>query len=219
MTPPGRSLTVVTSPPDIVTVAAEAAVEIEVRKSRFLCLLAPVATEEAARETVASRRRAHHSARHHCSAFVLGPGGQVQRSSDDGEPAGTAGVPMLEVLRGRGLTDVVAVVTRYFGGVLLGTGGLIRAYGGAVSAAADAAPILRRRAMHTVVVAVDHQRAGRLENELRASPYTVDSASYAADVRLRVFVAPEDLSSFSAWLAEHASTATMSVGELSFISC
>jgi uncharacterized YigZ family protein len=207
----------VTTPPEIVTISALVDIETEVRKSRFLCLLVPVSTEEAARAAVASRRRTHHSARHHCSAFVLGPGGTVQRSSDDGEPAGTAGVPMLEVLRGRGLTDVVAVVTRYFGGVLLGTGGLIRAYGGAVSAAVDAATIVRRRALHTVVVAVDHQRAGRLENELRASPYTVDGVDYAADVRLQVFVAPEDLSAFTSWLAERASSATMAVGGLSFV--
>src|SRR5882757_8331761 len=147
-------------PQEIVTVSAAVDIETEVRKSRFLCLLAPVSSEAPAREVVALRRRTHHSARHHCSAFVLRPGGQIQRSSDDGEPAGTAGVPMLEVLRGRGLTDVVAVVTRYFGGVLLGTGGLIRAYGGAVSAAVDAAPVIRRQTMHTVVVTVDHAAAG-----------------------------------------------------------
>ncbi|WP_279580857.1 YigZ family protein [Fodinicola feengrottensis] len=169
-------------PQEIVTIAVAVDIETQARKSRFLCLLAPVESEAAAREVVAQRRRAHHGAGHHCSAFMLGPSGQLQRSSDDGEPAGTAGMPMLEVLRGRGLTDVVAVVTRYFGGVLLGTGGLIRAYGGAVSAAADTATIVRRRPVHTVVVTIDHQHAGRLENELRASPYTVDSVDYSAVV-------------------------------------
>ena len=200
------------------TVSAAVDVETEVRKSRFLCLLAPVRTEDAAREAVALRRRAHHSARHHCSAFILEAGGQIQRSSDDGEPAGTAGLPMLEVLRGRGLTDVVAVVTRYFGGVLLGTGGLIRAYGGAVSAAADAATLMRRRPLHTVVVSTEHQLAGRLENDLRASPYTVDGVDYAEDVRLRVLVAPHDLAAFTDWLAQHsAGQAALSVGQLSFV--
>lgn len=199
---------------DILTVSAAVDVEIEVRKSRFLCLLAPASDEPAARELIAGRRRAHHAARHHCSAFVVG---SVQRSSDDGEPAGTAGAPMLEVLRGRRLTDVVAVVTRYFGGVLLGTGGLIRAYGGAVSAAVDAATLLRRRAMHTVTVTAGHALAGRLENELRASPYTVDSVDFGAEVRIRVFVAPDDIDAVTAWLAEKASTATMSVGGLSFV--
>ncbi|WP_222853350.1 YigZ family protein [Fodinicola acaciae] len=198
---------------DILTVSAAVDVETEVRKSRFLCLLVPVGDEPAARAVIAARRREHHAARHHCSAFIAGP---VQRSSDDGEPAGTAGAPMLEVLRGRQLTDVVAVVTRYFGGVLLGTGGLIRAYGGAVSAAVDAATVVRRRAMHTVTVTTDHVWAGRLENDLRSSPYTVDGVDYGADVRIEVFVAPEDIHVFTAWLAEHAPAATMSVGEMSF---
>ena len=82
-----------------------------------------------------SMRAQHWDARHHCSAFVLGPRSELQRSSDDGEPAGTAGAPMLEVLRGAGVSDVAAVVTRWFGGTLLGAGGLVRAYGDAVRAA------------------------------------------------------------------------------------
>jgi len=119
------------------TVAGTGVHEIEIRRSRFLCALAPVTSEEAAREVIAARKKADPAARHHCHAFVLGADGRTQRSSDDGEPAGTAGTPMLEVLRRRELTDTVAVVTRYFGGVLLGAGGLIRAYGQAVSEAVD----------------------------------------------------------------------------------
>lgn len=92
--------------------------ELEVKKSRFLCALARVTSESEAREFVQSRRKLHHDARHHCSAFVLGDLGEIQKSSDDGEPAGTAGVPMLEVLRRNELTNTAAVVTRYFGGVL-----------------------------------------------------------------------------------------------------
>ncbi len=95
-------------------------------------------------------------ARHHCTAFVLGPDGTTMRSNDDGEPSGTAGAPMLEVLRGRGLTDVVAVVTRWFGGTLLGTGGLIRAYGDAVSLALDGASLVRMELREGLVVEVDH---------------------------------------------------------------
>src|SRR5690606_19439535 len=116
--------------------------EIEVKRSRFLCRLVRVETEEAVRGVIDSARREHYGARHHCSAFVLGTASapdQVRRSNDDGEPSGTAGRPMLEVLSGRGLIDTVAVVTRYFGGTMLGAGGLARAYSDAVSAAIDGA--------------------------------------------------------------------------------
>ena len=118
-----------------VTVARDATAEVEDRGSRFLCTLRRVATEDDARALVAALRREHGDARHHCSAFVLGADGAIQRSSDDGEPAGTAGAPMLDVLRGAGLSDVAAVVTRWFGGTLLGAGGLVRAYSDAVRGA------------------------------------------------------------------------------------
>ena len=109
------------------TVARSAVAETEVKRSRFLCRIERVESEGAARAVVDRARKEHWDARHHCSAFVLGPDGAVQRSSDDGEPSGTAGAPTLEVLRGRALSDVVAVVTRWFGGTLLGAGGLVRA--------------------------------------------------------------------------------------------
>lgn len=115
------------------TLSGPAEAEVGAKRSRFLAHLAPAADEEAARAVIEAARRAHHDARHHCSAFVLGPDRRTERSNDDGEPAGTAGSPMLDVLRGSGLTDVVAVVTRWFGGTLLGTGGLIRAYSDAVT--------------------------------------------------------------------------------------
>ena len=137
------------------TVARSAVAETEVKRSRFLCRVERVESEEAARAVVDRARKEHWDARHHCSAFVLGPDGAVQRSSDDGEPSGTAGAPMLEVLRGREVSDVVAVVTRWFGGTLLGAGGLVRAYGDAVRAGLDAAGVRRTRAGGTV-------RRGRL---------------------------------------------------------
>ena len=106
-----------------------------VLRSRFLAHVARAETEAAARAVIAEARAAHHDARHHCSAFVLGADAMLRRSNDDGEPSGTAGRPMLDVLGGRGLSDVVVVVTRWFGGTLLGTGGLTRAYGDATAAA------------------------------------------------------------------------------------
>lgn len=143
--------------------------ETEVRRSRFLAVVARVPDETAARAVIASRRSAYPDARHHCSAFVLGDAPSIERSNDDGEPSGTAGTPMLQVLRSAGLSDVVAVVTRYFGGILLGTGGLARAYADAVHAAleTDSARVRRER-VAVLDLAVPHAAAGRIESGLRA---------------------------------------------------
>jgi uncharacterized YigZ family protein len=171
------------------TVAGAAEAEVEVKRSRFLCTLRRVEDEAAARALVESLRRQHWDARHHCSAFVLGPPpSPVERSSDDGEPAGTAGAPMLEVLRGRAVSDVAAVVTRWFGGTLLGTGGLARAYADAVRAALDRAGTLRRTLLREHVLRLDHAAAGRVESELRARGVAVLGASYLDVVELRLGV-------------------------------
>ncbi|MFB9908403.1 YigZ family protein [Allokutzneria oryzae] len=176
--------------------------ELEIRKSRFLCALARVEHEEQAREFIRSRRRLHPDAGHHCSAYVLGDRSDVQKSSDDGEPAGTAGAPMLEVLRRRELTNVVAVVSRYYGGVKLGAGGLIRAYGGAVAEAVDLLGVVERRPVALVSTVVDYLRAGKLENELRNSRFRLDEALYGTDVRFRISVEEGAVAEFGAWLAE-----------------
>ncbi len=183
------------------SVARSGGCEIEIKRSRFLCALAPVTSEEAAREFIAARRRAEPGARHHCHAFVLGPDGRTRRSSDDGEPAGTAGTPMLEVLRRRSLTDTVAVVTRYFGGVLLGAGGLIRAYGQSVSDALEVVGVLEHRRLRLVEVAVSYDRAGRLENDLRASTYLVHATRFDTSARFEIGLAPEEGPAFESWLA------------------
>jgi uncharacterized YigZ family protein len=145
---------------------AQSVHETVVNRSRFVCTLYRVATDAEARERISAHRRAHWDATHNCTAYVL-DGGQSARSNDDGEPAGTAGVPMLEVLRGRDLTDVLAVVTRYFGGVKLGAGGLVRAYGAAVAAAVDAAGTVTLAVWPRLSVRVDYGMAGSLEGLLR----------------------------------------------------
>ncbi|AGM04290.1 YigZ family protein [Amycolatopsis keratiniphila] len=184
------------------TVAGTGVHEIEIRRSRFLCALAPVTSEEAARSLIAARKKADPAARHHCHAFVLGADGRTQRSSDDGEPAGTAGTPMLEVLRRRELTDTVAVVTRYFGGVLLGAGGLIRAYGQAVSEAVDVIGVREYRRLRLVEVVVDYDRAGRLENDIRSSPYLLHATRFEDVAHFDVGLAPDQGDAFHAWLAD-----------------
>ncbi|GAA3985987.1 YigZ family protein [Allokutzneria multivorans] len=173
--------------------------ELEIKKSRFLCALARVADEDEAREVIRSRRKLHVGAGHHCSAYVLD---DAQRSSDDGEPAGTAGVPMLEVLRRRELTGVVAVVSRYYGGVKLGAGGLIRAYGGVVAEAVDVLGVVERRPVLLVSTVVDYLRAGKLENELRNSRFRLCDVEHGTDVRFRISVEERALAEFGAWLAE-----------------
>jgi uncharacterized YigZ family protein len=149
------------------TIAEPVEHEIVITKSRFITTVAPVAGVEDADRLIAEVRRRRWDARHNCTAMVTGVLGDQARSSDDGEPSGTAGVPMLEVLRRRDLTDVVAVVTRYFGGVKLGAGGLVRAYSTSVSEALDRATLVHRRALTRVTVDVPHADAGRIDNVLR----------------------------------------------------
>lgn len=147
--------------------AAPVRTESVVRKSRFIADLAPVEDAEGGDTVIAAARREFHDARHHCTAMVLGLDRSEQRSNDDGEPAGTAGAPMLAVLRASGLTDVIAVVTRYFGGTLLGAGGLVRAYSESVSSALEQAHLLDRRRVALLTAATGHADAGRLEHLLR----------------------------------------------------
>ena len=147
--------------------ASEFTVETVVNRSRFVCTLYRVADDGEARERILAHRRACWDATHNCTAYVL-EDGEIQRSSDDGEPAGTAGAPMLEVLRGRDLTEVLAVVTRYFGGVKLGAGGLVRAYGQAVAAAVEGAGTVALADWKRLLVGVDYGRAGSVEGLLRA---------------------------------------------------
>jgi uncharacterized YigZ family protein len=172
--------------------AREATAEIEVKRSRFRSRIVRVETEEAARAVIADERRAYGTAGHHCSAFVLGPTGATLRSTDDGEPSGTAGPPILDALRGGDLSDVVAVVTRWFGGTLLGTGGLVQAYGDATRAALALAGTSVRRRRLRLEVSVDFATCGRLEDQLRriAEPVEVDYSS--GEPVLRVAVRPGD---------------------------
>ncbi len=175
--------------------------EIEVRRSRFRCTVERVADEASARAVVDLARSEHWDARHHCSAFVLGPEGRVQRSNDDGEPAGTAGAPMLRALNAAGVSDVVAVVTRWFGGVLLGTGGLTRAYGDAVRAGLQAAGTVERVLVEEFELSLEHADAGRVEGELRTRGVSVLSRRYAELATLRIGVPHEHADGLPALVA------------------
>lgn len=196
-----------------ITVAGEGVHETEVNRSRFVCALAPAATEEEARAFIERVRAEHPGATHHCWAYVLGADGGVQKSDDDGEPGGTAGLPMLQMLTRRGVRCAVAVVARYFGGTKLGAGGLIRAYGGAVGEALDAVGTRVRQRYRLVTVTTDHQRAGKLENDLRSGGRSVREVVYGSDVRIELGLPEAELDAFRDWLADStAGTARLDIG-------
>lgn len=184
------------------TIAKSGSAEIVIKKSRFICTMTRVASEEEARATIDAAKRRYWDANHNCSAYRIGPGGRFQRSNDDGEPAGTAGAPMLAVLNHRDLTDVVAVVTRYFGGTLLGAGGLIRAYGQAVTDAIDAVGIVERRPVYLVAVEADYAEAGRLEHAIRASTFQLGNIDHGARVTFELRLDEPEIPQFDAWLAD-----------------
>jgi uncharacterized YigZ family protein len=184
------------------TVARAGVHETEINRSRFLCALAPAATEQEAQDFVARVRREHPTATHNCFAYVIGADASVQKASDDGEPGGTAGVPMLQMLTRREMRYVVAVVTRYYGGVKLGAGGLIRAYGGVVGEALDELGTITRRRYRLATITVGHQRAGKLENDLRATGRTVREVRYAEAVVIEIGLPDADVETFRGWLAD-----------------
>lgn len=195
------------------TVARAGVHETEVNRSRFLCALAPAATEGEAQDFIARIRKEHADATHNCFAYVIGADAAVQRASDDGEPGGTAGVPMLQMLLRRDMRYVVAVVTRYYGGVKLGAGGLIRAYGGSVGEALDALGTLRRRRFRLATVTVDHQRAGKTQNELRSRGRQVRDVRYGEAVTIEIGLPDAEVEEFRAWLADvTAGTAGFELG-------
>ncbi|KKD07432.1 YigZ family protein [Streptomyces sp. WM6386] len=189
-------------PDEYRTVAHAGVHETEVNRSRFLCALAPAATEQEAQDFIASVRKEHADATHNCFAYVIGADAAIQKASDDGEPGGTAGVPMLQMLLRRDMRYAVAVVTRYYGGVKLGAGGLIRAYGGAVGEALDVLGTLTRRRFRLATVTVDHQRAGKLQNDLRSTGREVRDVRYAEAVTIEIGLPDADVPAFEAWLAD-----------------
>ncbi|MEU3474983.1 YigZ family protein [Rhodococcus sp. NPDC006774] len=183
------------------TISSRVECETEVKKSRFVAVVDRASTEAEARAVIAAARKADPAAGHHCSAFIVDssaddpladPMQSIERSNDDGEPSGTAGTPMLDMLRGHHLTNVVAVVSRYFGGTKLGTGGLARAYGGAVTEALSRAMFLTRERREIMTLELDHAEVGRVESELRGHGVLVLGTSYGASAVLTVAVPDAD---------------------------
>ncbi|EEH63601.1 YigZ family protein [Gleimia coleocanis DSM 15436] len=174
--------------------------EIEILRSRFITTLAYTPTEVAARELIAQVRNEYPDARHNCSAFVVKPEGlnEIGHSNDDGEPSGTAGMPMLEVFLRNQLVNVTAVTTRYFGGILLGAGGLVRAYSTSVSEALNLAEIVELVPMTQWCLPCPHATAGRIEADLRTRGINVTGIEYTETANIMCAIPPENVESFHA---------------------
>ena len=165
--------------------------EIVEKKSRFIANVRPVKSEEEAAAFIEEMRKKYWDARHNCYAYMCGERNQVMKCSDDGEPSQTAGRPMLDVLLGQGLHDVCVVVTRYFGGTLLGTGGLVRAYSQAVKEGLAASRILTREKGRKLSVTVDYSTAGRLQYLFAQMDITVLDSQYTDRVEM-ILLVPEE---------------------------
>lgn len=190
-------------PPERLIPAGEHQTEITVVNSRFITSVAPAFSVEEAREFIARIRREFSDASHNVPAFIIGHGQSItEHCQDDGEPSGTAGRPMLAVLRGSGLGDAVVVVTRYFGGTKLGKGGLVRAYGDAVKAGLENLPWARKIATHTIMVAVPYPLFERTRLLADAANGQILDEEFTGDVTLTIRFSVNELAGFQAGLTE-----------------
>lgn len=176
--------------------------EVEIKKSRFICFLKRIETEEEAKAFIQQIKKEHWKANHNCSAFVLGDHHEIQRSSDDGEPSGTAGVPMLEVMKKNDLINVCAVVTRYFGGTKLGAGGLIRAYSGSVAQAIVHTGIVEGRLQQEVFVQLDYSNWGKMENFIASENLAVKDTQFTDRVVVTCMVDENQVDDFEAQVTD-----------------
>lgn len=194
------------------TVAGPAEAEVIIKKSRFIGQVSPVASEEEATAFVAEIKRKHREATHNCHAWIIDP--LNQRSNDDGEPAGTAGRPMLEVLRKENLEQVAVVVTRYFGGIMLGAGGLLRAYSQTCKAGLEAAGMGRQLLYQKLSAIVDYPLYGKLENQLQERKITVLDTAFTDVVKVTLGLPQEQVAAVTDWLIELSSgQAVLTPGE------
>lgn len=174
--------------------------EIEIQKSRFIAHAKRCETEAAAKDFIAEIKKDHPQANHNCSAYMIGEHDQIQKAMDDGEPSGTSGVPILEVIKKRELKDTCIVVTRYFGGIKLGAGGLIRAYSTSAKEAIDAAGVVCRKQVQKLDVTIDYPLLGKLENDVRQTSYILESIDYLEHVTVHLAVETDDVETCKQWL-------------------
>ncbi|MER2041875.1 MAG: YigZ family protein [Desemzia incerta] len=187
------------------TIEKDGQYELDIKKSRFICHVKRVDNEDEALEFIAAVKKEHGKANHNCSAYMIGDHDEIQRAHDDGEPSGTAGVPMLEVLKKKELKNVAVVVTRYFGGVKLGAGGLIRAYGNAVSKTVEEIGLVEGNLQSEIQATIEYPLLGKVENQLRGSTYTIKEILYTDKVTVICLVNEEEKENFYADMIEWVS--------------
>ena len=192
--------------------------EIEEKRSRFIGYMEPVETEEEALAFIAKMKKQNWDARHNCSAYTIGEDNQIMRCSDDGEPSQTAGRPMLDVLLGEEIHNVVLVVTRYFGGILLGTGGLVRAYQQAAKAAIENSRIVTRYLGHELELRTDYNSVGKIQYITRQMGVTEKESEYTDVVKMTVLVKNEILEKYNEEIVEgtNGKTGIVDNGEVYF---
>ncbi|MCM3704268.1 YigZ family protein [Cytobacillus firmus] len=188
--------------PSYYTVKGYGENEIEIERSRFIAHVGRAETADEALEFIQKIKKVHSNATHNCSAYLIGENDQIQKANDDGEPSGTAGVPILEVLKKKQLKDTVVVITRYFGGIKLGAGGLIRAYGRATSEGLQATGIVERKLMTVMKTKIEYTLLGKVENELRSSIYAIKDIHYLDTVTVEAFVEENQTGAFINWMTE-----------------
>ena len=176
--------------------------EQEIKKSVFIAHVKHVETEDAARDFVQEIKKKYFDATHNCSAWILGETGDKQKSNDDGEPGGTAGNPILDAIKKNELTNIAVVVTRYFGGIKLGAGGLIRAYSHTAAFGIAAAEIVQMTAFKKISVTIEYPLLAQVENFLRNKKIRVENSEYAVDVTINILLEPADVENFLADLTE-----------------
>lgn len=194
------------------TVLHEAEAEFVEKRSRFIAVIAPVASEAEAQAFFARLKKEHWNASHHVPAYILREG-QVRRYSDDGEPQGTAGLPALDVLQKAGLTDCAVMVIRYFGGTLLGTGGLTRAYSHAAALAVEAADVVDMRPCMRLSLQCDYARMGMVEPLILSCGGVMDDVGYAEHVTLRFHMPTRDFPGFEKQLTDKSAGRLQAVAE------
>lgn len=203
---------------DYKTVLVPDETEIEIKKSRFINMVFHIETEEEADAILAEIRKKHYKATHVCWAYVLNTNPRRQKASDDGEPSGTAGKPILEVIDHRELRDVLLVVIRYFGGVKLGTGGLIRAYGGGASDVLNHCTVIKKQFSDQLQVVVSYSSYGGLSNGLMERQVIPVNEDFGENVTLFFQIPVAETSEFLAWIEDKTNgTAQIILGEPAFV--
>ncbi len=171
------------------------------KKSTFITHLVRVTSEEEAREFIQKMKKKHYDATHVCSCYVVGDNNEITRANDDGEPSGTAGAPMLDVLVKNEIKNVCATVIRYFGGTKLGTGGLVRAYGGGVINALKNTTLVERKDALEIRLELDYSLNGKIEYEIEKTNFIVNNLEYTDKIIYTIYVMEEDYDSFQSWIA------------------